>query len=100
VGVAWYGPEAWARLREAVPDPELLLDSHAEWVEMALDACAKLDGAGFEVTRVEVDPAELLDWCREQGIPADAGARANFAVEKLRERELAGEKGANAGRRA
>ena len=37
--------------------------------------------------KVEVDVEELLEWCRQQGRPVDAAARAEFAAEKLIEKQ-------------
>ncbi len=71
VGVAWYSPAAWVRLKNAVPDPELLQNSHARWLEVVTSTCAKLDSAIGQVVRIEVDADEFLAWCREQGCPAD-----------------------------
>ena len=97
VGVAWYGPADWSRLKEVVPDAERLEHSHAKWEEVALDSCAKLAAAGVHVVRIHVDADEFLAWCRGKRRAGDAAARAHFAAEKLRERDLAGKRGGGAG---
>jgi len=96
VGVAWYSPATWGRLKNAVPDPELLEDSHAEWLKMMRSYLAKMGGAGIRLVRIDIDAEEFLAWCREHDRPADAGARAHFTAEKLRLRDLAGELGDHA----
>jgi len=89
VGVAWYTPAAWVRLKNAVPDPERLEDSHAKWLELVTSVCADMARAGVETVRIEVDPDEFLAWCRDQARSADSGARAQFVAERLRRRDLA-----------
>jgi len=89
VGVAWYTPAAWVRLKNAVPDPERLEDSHAKWLELVTSVCADMARAGVETVRIEVDPDEFLAWCRDQARSADSGARAQFVAERLRQRDLA-----------
>jgi hypothetical protein len=80
-------PAAWDELRNVVPHPELLRDSHGTWLQVANTACEKL-AAGMRFARVDIDPDELTEWCSAHRCPVDAEARARFAAEKLRQRDV------------
>jgi hypothetical protein len=87
LGVAWYSPAEWERLREAVPDPERLENSYEEWEGMALSALAQLEEAGITPERVPVEAEQLLAWCRDSDREPDSAARAQFAADRLRQRD-------------
>ena len=40
VGVTWYAPEEWTRVKAAATDPELFENTFAEWEAMANEALA------------------------------------------------------------
>jgi hypothetical protein len=85
VGVAWYRPEQWERLRELVVDPEVIENTYEEWAHMAEEKMGELLKAGIEVWKVPVDVEELHAWCELQGLPLDGYARAKFVAQKLYE---------------
>jgi hypothetical protein len=87
LGVAWYRPEQWQRLRELSADPEVLENTHEEWFHMAEEKMGELLKAGIEVWKIPVDVEELRGWCEMQGIPLDGYARAKFVAQKLYEME-------------
>lgn len=88
MGVAWYSSAEWERMRAAVSDPEKLEDTYEEWESMALAALEQLEETGIIPERVPVQAEEFLAWCRENSREPDSGARAHFAAEKLRQRDL------------
>ena len=83
MGIAWYKPEQWQRLREVSADPEKLEQTHAEWQALATQTLGDLQRNGFSVRKVDVNVEELVTWCREKGMAIDAQARSSFAVHKL-----------------
>jgi len=85
VGIAWYRPEQWGQLREAVTDPEVLEDTHEEWLDIARRTVLDLAREGVRAERVDVDVDELANWCRERGRALDGSARAQYATEQLRQ---------------
>ena len=82
VVVAWYRPEQWDRLRAVAADPEKLLDTFAEWLNVAESTLQNLRAAGIQPYSVDVDVEELLLWCKQQGVPLDQAARSRYAREK------------------
>ena len=76
VGVAWYRPWEWERLRQAAADAGELEATHAEWLRNAKKGCRKLDAAGAAYARIVVSVDELVASCGERLVPLDASARS------------------------
>lgn len=87
IGVAWYRPEQWERLRELAVDPEVIENTYEEWAHMAEEKIGALLRAGIEVWKIPVDVEELRAWCEKQGLPLNGYARAKFVAQKLLEME-------------
>ena len=85
VGVAWYTPEQWDRLREISSDADNLEDTYEEWKSSAENALITLSASGAIARKVAVDVEELLRWCNSKNRPVDGAARSEFAWEKLKE---------------
>jgi hypothetical protein len=83
VGIAWYRPEQWQRLREVAIDIDDVEETHAEWLGTANNIIDDMEHHGIVVRKVDVDVEELVTWCIKKGLPLDAKARASFAVHKL-----------------
>lgn len=83
VGVAWFSPDQWERLRQVAADKKALHDTYDEWVADAFAALRNLERLGFAARPFEVDVDELLRWCREQRRKVDGAARSAFVAEKL-----------------
>jgi hypothetical protein len=84
VGVAWYGPKEWARMKELCVDPEAMDDSYAVWLSAANRSIKELRRRGQRIEKVLVDPDEFAAWCATNGERRDAGAWASFATVLLR----------------
>jgi hypothetical protein len=85
VGVAWYRPEQWERLREISVDKDILEETHAEWVQNAEKAVQDLRQQGMKPVKVDVDVEELLRWCENQHIAVNGEARSQYAAAKVGE---------------
>ncbi len=85
VGIAWYRPEQWERLREVSADVDILEETHAEWVVFAAKQFDELNRRGISVIKVDVDVEELLQWCGQKGVAVDANARAGFVLRKVQD---------------
>ncbi len=83
VGVAWYRPEQWQRLREISIDKDVLEETHAEWVQNAERAVQELRRQGMKPVEVDVDVEELLKWCASQHIAVNGEARSTYVAAKL-----------------
>lgn len=93
VGVAWYSREQWEELPRVVEDRSELDETYEDWRAQVKEAVDLFSAQGFEPVRVEVDVAELVEWCREHGRPVNGEARSAFAGHLLNLR-LEGEDGA------
>jgi hypothetical protein len=82
VGIAWYRPEQWARLRALSTDPEALEDTFEEWVRLAEEKMEGLLQSGIMAKRISIDVEELNAWCIAQHLPMNGEARARFVAEK------------------
>lgn len=87
--MAWYSAAEWERVKETVPDPERLEESYEAWESLANATMSKLERAGITAERVPLDLDRLLAWCKENDRDPDSEARAHFAAEELRRRDLA-----------
>ena len=65
-------------------DVDKLEETHAEWLVIATKTLTDLEQLGIPLLKVDVDVEELVSWCRQQGLPVDAHARAKFVEDKLR----------------
>ncbi len=89
VGVGWYTPEAWEKLRAIAEDPDTLDTTYKEWLQQAKHTCRMLKQKGFHVLKVHLDIDELAAWCTEHGLAVNGGARARFIAEKVHEQSTA-----------
>src|SRR4051794_4034876 len=87
VGIAWYRPQDWNRLREISVDPEAMEESHAKWLESTNRTLRVLQKKGHRVRRVIVNLDELLDFCRREKMQLDARARSQFVADRIRDEE-------------
>ncbi|MBZ5535637.1 MAG: hypothetical protein LAO31_06745 [Acidobacteriia bacterium] len=87
VGVTWYRPEQWERLRELAVDPEIIENTYEEWALMAEEKMGELLRAGIEVWKTPVAVEEFRAWCERQRLPLNGYARARFVAQKLHEME-------------
>jgi hypothetical protein len=66
-------------LRRVSVDRHWLPASGRAWCAGMRSLASRLELEGHTVELVEVDPAQLLAFCVENGLPVDAGARLRFA---------------------
>ena len=90
VGVAWYEPDEWAKLRAIAPDRDQLEATHAEWLAVAEKGLTDLRTAGYKPHRVPVQVAAFQAWCDVIGRRPDASARAEYASVELQRLHEAG----------
>jgi hypothetical protein len=78
--LAWYGRDAWERLREIADDAQVLDDTYEEWEAGALDALRCIQSLGRTVVKVPIDIDALLVWCHANGRRIDSAARAEYVI--------------------
>jgi hypothetical protein len=85
MGVTWYHPELWDRLREIVEDKENFDKTYEESVLDSENKIKQLEAQGMRPVKVEVDVEEMLTWCSAQGLSVTPETRTKFMMTKLRE---------------
>jgi hypothetical protein len=85
MGVSWYRPEQWERLREISADKATFDTPYeaslVEWEKKIRD----LETQGIRPIKVEVDVDELLTWCTTQGLAVTPETRTKFMMNTLRD---------------
>lgn len=83
VGMAWYQPEDYHRLRGMMQDAHRLPLNYEGWVISAEQLEREVTRSGVAVIRVRLTPVEFLSWCSARNLTADGAARARFASEAI-----------------
>ena len=85
MGVNWYRPEQWERLREISEDKETFALSYeaslVEWEKKV----QHLEAQGIRPMKVEVDVEALLTWCTTQGLAVTPETRTKFMMNIFRD---------------
>lgn len=79
VGMAWFKPENFLRLRAMFEDGHKLHRTYDEWFRAAEAGRKAQEVKGIRVVCVDIDPDEFPKWCVAQGMKVDADARMRFA---------------------
>ena len=85
MGVSWYRPEQWERLREIAENKATFDTSYeaslVEWEKKIQD----LEAQGMRPIKVEVDVAASLTWCTTQGLAVTPETRTKFMMNIFRD---------------
>ena len=85
MGVSWYRPEQWDRLREISEDKETFALSYEASLVESEKKIQDLEAQGIRPVKVEVDVEALVTWCTAQGLPVTPETRTKFMMNTLRE---------------
>jgi hypothetical protein len=85
VGLAWYRPEQWQRVRDISADADDLEDSYDKWLRLAEQKLQELKASGYAFEKVDVNSESLIRWCNERGVEVDGHARSQYAADRLRQ---------------
>ena len=85
IGLAWYRPEQWLRVRDISSDADSLEGSYEEWLRSAEQKLEELSSSGLQVEKVDVHSEQLILWCNERGLEVNGQARSRYVAEKLQE---------------
>jgi len=83
IGIAWYDPAQWTKLKQVAADAEQLEETREEWLRNVERTERKLTADGMVVRRVPIDVDALVAWCRGQNMPLDGAARAQYTSRML-----------------
>jgi hypothetical protein len=77
---AWYQPNEWELLKQAVDDPSTLDDTYAEWRNNAENAISEIRANGHSINKISIKIVQLLAWCENKGVKPDSGSRSEYAA--------------------
>lgn len=83
IGVAWFTPEEWAKLRAVAPDADQLQATFAEWQATLEKSLAELRANGVRLQRVPISVSALVAWCDARGRRPDFDARAEYTASEF-----------------
>ncbi len=78
VGIGWYEPAEWLKLKQVAADADALDDSYEEWLRGAERTEKDLQRPNLEIRRQPVKVDELIAWCKLQKKPVNGAARAEY----------------------
>ena len=85
MGVRWYRPEPWKRLREMAEDKEHVALAYEDARVASAQKMHALAAQGMRPIKVEVDVEALLSWCPEQGLPGTPETRTKCMLNTVRD---------------
>ncbi len=91
MGIAWYRPEQWTRLRDLASDRDKLEGSYEDWPAGAQKTLVQMAVTGVRTQRVDIDIDALASWCQAEGRTLDSAARAEYAALQLRRTHQGGD---------
>jgi hypothetical protein len=80
LGLCWYQPEQWERLKEIADDRDGLEHTYEEWRKNASRAISDFQANGQSIKKVRINLEELLLWCNEKGIAVNSEARSGYVA--------------------
>ncbi len=86
VGIAFYKREQWPLLVEDAADSHVLEKTYDAWLDVVDESIEKIEAHGIEPKLVDVDIADLISFCRQQGLQNTASARSQYIGKLLREK--------------
>lgn len=78
IGIAWYRPETFDRLRSIFEDGDKLPRTYEEWFAAAEKGRKSLEAGGAKVICVDIDPDKFPKWCMANGMNINSQARIRF----------------------
>ena len=78
IGVTWYTPETWARVKATATDPECFEDSFDKWKAMAVAARRNFQRSGVMALECQIDPDEFAAWCAANQQENNSTSRGEF----------------------
>jgi hypothetical protein len=83
IGVTWYTPETWARVKATATDPACFEDSFEKWKATAVAARRNFQRSGVMALECQIDPDEFAAWCLANARENNAAARGEFVSDVL-----------------
>jgi hypothetical protein len=82
IGQAWYSPESWRQLEEAIAaagmPKEYLCSSYAEFVTRFDSMAREFERQGFRIEKISVDVPHMVKWCKRWGLEINNAGRTRY----------------------
>jgi hypothetical protein len=82
--MAWYTPESWRQLEEAIAaagmPKDMLASSYAKFVAQFDQSVRAFEKHGVKVMKAPVDVPHMVRWCGRQGLDIDAAGRSKYGL--------------------
>ncbi|MBF9195923.1 hypothetical protein [Microvirga terrestris] len=82
IGLPWYRPEHYQRIREMMSDRHNLASTYESWLAAAENNEAVGRATGLQVRRILIEPEAFAGWCAERNVEPDSAARRDYVAEK------------------
>lgn len=79
--MVWYKEDDWDTLKEMFDDADMLPKTYDDWLVRAEEMKEKVQEQGDMVIKVFIDPQTFPEWCQSKGLPMNAEARSQLAIE-------------------
>lgn len=82
--LAWYSPESWRQLEEAVQAAGLprtiLSPTYEEFVSMFDATVRRFEDAGIAYEKVVIDVPHMVEWCKRWGLKLNNMGRTKYGA--------------------
>lgn len=78
VGMVWYSPGEWEKMKEISSDAEIFESSFNEWEQMANKSLHNMKASGIVAKKVFIKTDEFIVWCKIHSLPLDASSRSKY----------------------
>ena len=85
IGLPWYRPEDYQRIRAMMADRHNLAPSYESWLAAAENNETVGREAGIHISRILIEPEAFARWCTEKGVEPDSAARRDYVAERSAE---------------
>ena len=84
LGVCWYTPEEFIKMKHAAIDGENFEDTYEEWRLFAEKTMTDLKKEDVKPQKVYVKTDDFRFWCEKNDLPIDGSARTRYVAEILK----------------
>jgi hypothetical protein len=83
MGVCWYTPEEFLKMKQIASDKSRFEDTYEEWVKGAEKVLNDLKKPEVNPRKVYVNTGDFRWWCEKNGLAPDGAARTKYVAEIL-----------------
>jgi hypothetical protein len=83
MGVCWYTPEEFIKMKQIASDKNRFEDTYEEWLEVAEKIQNDLEKRGANPRKVYVKTDDFRWWCEKNSLASDGAARTKYVTEIL-----------------